>query len=89
MIGIITKDYFFKFMKTAHDMLWKFEWPRGDVDNENMIFQMLVDYVLLMSGMDEELAEYFMDYLNEHEELNIDQLDMLYDYLAGNETNEN
>lgn len=88
MIGIITKDYFFQFMKAAHEILWGFSWPKNG-DDEQTLCDLFTNYILLMAGMDEDLAEYFEDYLNNHKELNIDQLDMLYDYLAGNETNAN
>lgn len=89
MIGIITKEQFFKLMKAAHDVLWKLNtWTVKQTDQE-MINKMAEYYILLVAGMDSELATYLHGFLLKHEELNIDQLDMLYDYLAGDEINEN
>jgi len=88
VIGIITKDYFFKFMKTAHDMLWKFNWDK-DGKYFDIASVMYADFILLMSGMDKDLAHYLGDYLAEHEELNVDQLDMLFDYFTSDEIIEN
>ena len=89
VIGIITKEQFFKLMKAAHDVLWKLNtWTVKRTDRE-MIDKMAEYYILLIAGMDSELATYLHGFLLKYEELNIDQLDMLYDYLAGDEINEN